>query len=64
MSAGLVHATKKRLKTEPDRRLWLHAFQTMQPDRFGLIATGFEGDRLQQVAQVIPLKKLHILSPF
>ena len=61
MSAGPVHATEKRPKTELDQQLRLHAFQTMQLDRF---ATGFEGDRLQPVAQVVPLKNLHILSPF
>ena len=48
----------------PDWWLQLHAFQTMQPDQFGLIATGFKGNLLQPVVQVIPLKNLHILSPF
>ena len=52
VSAGPVHATKKRPKTEQDWWLRLHAFQTTQLDRFKPIATG--------VAQVIPLKNLHI----
>ena len=47
-----------------DRRLQLHAYQVMQLDQFGPIATGFEGNRLQPVTQVIPLKNLHIFSPF
>ena len=36
----------------PDWQLWLHAFQTAQPDRFGL------------VSHVIPLKNAHIWAYF
>ena len=30
----------------PHLRLQLHAFQTTQPDRFGLVSTSFEGNQL------------------
>ena len=46
-----------------DRQLRLHAFQTTQPDRFGPIATCFEGDWLKPVMQVIPLKIFAHFNP-
>ena len=49
--SGPCNRKKTENQTRPDWRLQLHAFQTMQLDRFKLIATGFKGDRLQLVLQ-------------